>query len=186
MAPKFSNQTNNMTDTIAQLDKPERKAIATQEVVSLAEKHGGTITPEIILAEAKSKRSPLHGFFCWDNNEAAAEYRRIQAAQLIRRIKVTITGGDEKHIRVRAFVNVVEPTPTEDEPEEIDGHGINCRPRGIYVSLQQAVRIDDYKEQMIRQCKRDVEAFRSKYSALSEASRIIEAMDGFTTAFTMQ
>jgi hypothetical protein len=31
-----------------------------------------------------------------------------------------------------------------------------------------------------------VEAFRSKYSALSEASRIIEAMDGFTTAFTMQ
>jgi hypothetical protein len=125
-----------MTDTIQQLEKPERKAVATQEVIALAEKHGGTITPEIILAEAKRKRSPLHGFFCWDDTEAAAEYRRIQAQQLIRRIKVTITGGDERHIRVRAFVNVIEPQPEGEEPEEeIDGHGINCRPRGIYGRL---------------------------------------------------
>ena len=174
-----------MTDTLSQLDKPERKAIATKQVVALAEKHGGTITPEIILDEAKSKKSPLHGFFCWDNNEAAAEYRRIQAQQLIRRIKVTITAQDDKHIRVRAFVNVQEPTP-QSEPEEIDGHGMNCRAsRGIYVSMETACRVQDYREQMISACKRDVESFRSKYSALSEASAILTAMDGFQQEFAM-
>jgi hypothetical protein len=175
-----------MTDTLKQLEKPERKAKATKEVLALAEKHGGTITPEIILDEAKKKRSPLHGFFCWDDTAAAAEYRRIQASQLIRRIKVTITGGGEKHVRIRAFVNVVEPKPEGEEPEEIDGHGINCRPRGIYVTMEQAFKVNDYKDQMIRQCKRDVEAFRAKYSALTEAGRIIEAMGEFEAAFSMQ
>lgn len=174
-----------MTDTIQQLDKPERKAVATKEVIALSEKHGGTITPEIILTEAKRKASPLHGFFCWDNTEAANEYRRIQAERLIRRVKVTISEGEDKQIRVRAFVNVIEPRPAAEEPEEIDGHGINCRPRGIYVTMQQACKVDDYRDQMIRQCKRDVEAFRSKYSALQEAGRIITAMDSFTAEFSM-
>jgi len=176
-----------MTDTIQQLDKPERKAVATQEVIALAEKHGGTITPEIILAEAKRKRSPLHGFFCWDDTEAAAEYRRIQAQQLIRRIKVTITGGDERHIRVRAFVNVIEPQPECEEPEEeIDGHGINCRPRGIYVTVEQACKVEDYRTQMIQQAKRDVESFRAKYSALNEVGRILDEMANFAARYTMQ
>jgi hypothetical protein len=175
-----------MTDTLNELEKPERKAKATTEVIALAEKHGGTITPEIILAEAKSKRSPLHGFFCWDNTAAADEYRRIQACQLIRRIKVRVASGEDRTVRVRAFVNVIEPKPQGQEPEEIDGHGINCRPRGIYVTMEQAFRVDDYKEQMIRQCKRDVESFRSKYSALSEASRIIDAMGEFDLKYQIQ
>ena len=177
-----------MTDTIQQLDKPERKAIATKEVIALAERHGGTITPEIILSEAKRKRSPLHGFFCWDDTEAAREYRRIQAAQLIRRIKVTITGGDEKHIRVRAFVNVVEPAPADDaeDTDDLDGHGVNCRPRGIYVTVQHACQVEDYRTQMIQQAKRDVEAFRAKYSALNEVGRIIAEMDSFAAEYTMQ
>ena len=175
-----------MTDTLQQLDNPKRKATATKQVIALAEKHGGTITPEIILAEAKKKRSLLHGFFCWDDTAAAEEYRRIQAAQMIRRIKVTIIGGDDQHIRVRAFVNVVEPKPEGDEPEDIDGHGINCRPRGIYVTMGTACRVDDYRSQMITQCKRDVEAFRAKYSALAEAAKIIDAMGDFKQKFDME
>jgi len=175
-----------MTDINIELEKPDRKAIASKEVVALAEKHGGTITPEIILEEAKRKRSPLHGFFCWDNNEAANEYRRIQAQQMIRRIKVTITGGENQSIRVRAFVNVIEPTPAGEEPEEVEGHGINCRPRGIYIGFAQAFHVPDYREQMISQCKRDVESFRSKYSALAEAGRIIDAMESFTQEFSME
>ena len=173
-----------MTDTLQQLEKPERKEAATKAVVALAEKHGGTITPEIVLEEAKRKKSALHGFFCWDNTAAAEQYRRIQAAALIRRVKVTITGGENQSVRVRAFVNVVEPHPPEEEPEEIDGHGINCRPRGIYVTMETACRIEDYKQQMIRQCRRDVEAFRQKYSALSEAAGIISEMANFQLTYS--
>jgi len=182
---KQTTPNNTMTDTI-KIDKPERKARATEAVMTIAEKHGGTVTPEILLAEAKRKASPLHGFFCWDNTEAADRYRKIQAAEMIRRVKVTITRPDETALRIRAFVNVHEPQPADgDEPDDIDRYGINIRPRGIYVNVQDALRIEDYRSQMITQCKRDVEAFRQKYSALSEAARILDAMEGFTTEFAM-
>lgn len=172
-----------MTATIDNMTE-EKKIKATDAVKALAEKHGGTITPEIILNEAKSKHSPLHSFFCWDNNAAANEYRRIQASLLIRRIKVTYHVADDRSVRVRAFVNVVEPQDNE-EPENIEGHGINARPRGIYVGFESALKVDNYRDQMIRQCKRDVESFRSKYSAISEAAKIIDAMDDFTATITI-
>lgn len=163
----------------------EKKITASEAVKALAEKYGGTITPEIILADAKRKRSPLHGFFCWDDTAAAVEYRRIQAATLIRRIKVTIHQGEDRSVRVRAFVNVVEPDDSP-EPQDIDGHGINARQRGIYVGFEYAMKTHDYKDQLISQCKRDVESFRSKYSAITEASKIIDAMEEFTTTLTIQ
>ena len=168
-----------MTNTIDTLPK-EKKATAVKIVTELAEKHGGTITPEIILDAAKSKRSPLHHFFCWDDTEAANEYRRIQAATMIRRIKVTYTPSEGHSVKVRAFVNVVEPDDN-DEPREIDGHGINSKPRGIYVGFEYAVKNENYRDQIIEQCKSDIKAFRTKYSAISEARKIIESMDMFET-----
>ena len=180
------NKPDNMTTTATDTMTQEKKAKATDAVKALAEKHGGTITPEIILADAKRKRSPLHSFFCWDDNAAANEYRRIQAATLIRRIKVTYhpQGDENRSVRVRAFVNVVEPDDSP-EPQDIEGHGVNARPRGIYVGFECAMRMDNYKDQIIRQCKRDVEAFRSKYSSINEAAKIIDAMDDFTASLAM-
>jgi hypothetical protein len=85
---------------------------------------------------------------------------------------------------VRAFVNVVEPQ-ADYEPEEIEGHGINARQRGIYVGFQDAMQFDNYQKQVLAQCRRDIESFRSKYSAISEASQIIAAMDDFSATITM-
>jgi hypothetical protein len=172
-----------MTTTIDSMT-PEKKIKATDAVKALAEKHGGTITPEIVLNDAKRKTSPLHAFFCWDNTAAANEYRRIQASMLIRRIKVTYQASEERTVKVRAFVNVVEPQ-AEDAPEHIEGHGINARPRGIYVGFESALKVDSYRDQLMRQCKRDVESFRQKYSAISEAAKIIQAMEEFETTLIL-
>lgn len=146
------------------------KAIATKEIVALAETHGH-ITPEIVLAAATPPTSPLHRFFDWNDGEAAQKYRLLQAATMIRRIKVTVTGGDEQNVRVRAFVNVKEEIPDDEEDEPVS--------KGIYIPIQTAIEIPCYKSQMIEQCKRDIEAFRNKYRGLQEAAKIIEAMDGF-------
>jgi hypothetical protein len=173
-----------MTTTIDDMTDLRKKTKATDAVRALAEKHGGTITPEIILKEAKRKTSALHAFFCWDDTAAAIEYRRIQAATLIRRIKVVYHTSDDRYIRVRAFVNVVEPQ-ADYEPEEIEGHGINARQRGIYVGFQDAMQFDSYQKQVLDQCRRDVESFRSKYSAISEASQIIAAMEDFSATLTI-
>lgn len=146
--------------------KPTVKA--TKAVQELAERNSGIITPEIVLDAAKRKSSPLHPFFNWDDTKAAREYRLIQAAQLIRRIKVTIPATENRNVRIRAFVNIHEkPAGADEEPKA----------RGIYVPLADAMRHEDWREQLLKSCKRDVETFRSKYAALREAEPIIAAME---------
>lgn len=70
----------------------------------------GAITPAIVLADAKSKDSPLHPAFEWDNKKAADKYRLQQASYIIRSIKVLHTPDAEP---VRVFVSV----ETEDDNE---------------------------------------------------------------------
>ena len=160
-----------------------KKITAADAVRKLAEKHGGTITPEIVLADAKRKGSPLHAFFTWEDGKAAEKYRLHEASMLIRRIKVTYHHSDNQSIKVRAFVNVVEPDDDATE-EELEDAAMNGRQRGIYVGFAEALKVDSYRDQIVRQCQRDVETFRGKYSAISEASRIIDAMDHFSATIT--
>jgi hypothetical protein len=43
----------------------------------------GIFTTERAVEDARSKTSPLHGGFTWDDKEAAAAYRLKEAEQLI-------------------------------------------------------------------------------------------------------
>lgn len=157
----------------ATIEAQDMKPKATKLLVALAEKEG-SLTPQSVLEAARPKDSPLHGFFCWSNTKAAEKYREIQAAALIRRVKVTYHPTEERSVRVRAFVNVM-PEPSSQEREEDP----DAQTRGIYVSMETAVRFSDYADQMMTQCKRDAESFRKKYSALKEAAGIIREMEGF-------
>lgn len=58
----------------------------------------GELTPEAVEAKARNPRSPLHGYFEWDDTRAAHLYRLEQARQLIRTVRITTDNGD-----VRAF-----------------------------------------------------------------------------------
>lgn len=146
----------------------QQKTTPSQAILDLASQCGGEITPEIVLNEARSPESPLHKQFCWDDTKAAELFRLAQAASLIRRVKVTYTTG-EKEIRVRAFVNIRPQINEEEEPEE--------QAKGIYVTLAKAASVESYRDQMLKSCRRDVEAFRTKYSAISEVSEIISTMN---------
>ena len=141
---------------------PTKKESAASVIRRLAEKHG-SITAEIVLNEAKKKNSPLHSHFQWDDTKAARKYRLIQAAELIRRIKVEYVVSENNTVRVRAFHNVTEDC---EEPET-----------GRFVSLETALTVESYREQLLAQCKRDMQAFKTKYSALSEVAHIINAME---------
>lgn len=149
MAPTFSTNKNMTPQKMLQ---------------QLATEHGG-ITPEIVLDYARPEESPLHKFFQWDDNKAAEEYRLVQAAHLIRRIKVEYITEETKTVTVRAFHCVV---PDADHDEQPSG-------RGVYVPVEAAM--SDYRSQLLDQCKRDIEAFKRKYAALKEVSKVIEAMD---------
>jgi hypothetical protein len=157
---------NKMTETTI-------KPTAAEEIRRIAEKHGGRLTPKLVVTAAKRKSSPLHSLFDWDDTEAAKKWRLEQASCLIRRIKVTYHKSDDVSVRVRAFVNVDDDSKDRDEDTKKPA-------AGIYVPFETALAVESYREQLMQQCKRDVETFRRKYAALSEVAAIIDAMNEFT------
>jgi hypothetical protein len=145
--------------------KPNETASLEELLGKIAQKHGGTLTPEQVLKAAAPKSSPLHQHFQWDDTEAARQYRLMQAGQLIRRVRITYAPSEGREFRVRAFVNVT-PEACEDES-----------PRGHYVSFETAIGIPNYREQLLANARRDAETFKQKYATLEEVLPIIQAID---------
>ncbi|MEX1211105.1 MAG: hypothetical protein WEA35_09580 [Candidatus Nanopelagicales bacterium] len=74
----------------------------------------GSLTPEDVVEESKSPDSALHHRFLWDDVEAGERYRLVQAAALIRSVKVRFVEPDSQEAHeVRAFVSVRETTDPE-------------------------------------------------------------------------
>jgi len=51
----------------------------------------GRLSPNDVVDDARSPDSPLHDYFEWDDTAAAEKYRKVQARQLIRSVKVEVT-----------------------------------------------------------------------------------------------
>ncbi len=49
----------------------------------------GRLTPDLVVRAARPKTHPLHSHFEWNNAKAGKDWRRVQAAQMIRTVKVT-------------------------------------------------------------------------------------------------
>ena len=69
---------------------------------ALAAQHG-TLTPEIVVEDARREDSPLHDQFEWDVEKAAQEHWLDTARALIRSVKVVIT-NDTKVLTAPFFV----------------------------------------------------------------------------------
>lgn len=151
------------------------KMTVSDAIREIVETHGH-VTPQLVVEAAKPKDSPLHDKFEWNNSTAAEKFRLVQAAALIRRIKVTIEAQPQRTINVRAFVNVdklISPTDNDDEIEVVAS--------SVYVTVQEALTSTKYRAQLLTDCARDIAAFRSKYAALEEAAGILSAMNQFFT-----
>jgi phage terminase Nu1 subunit (DNA packaging protein) len=82
-----------------------------QAVKALEDKRG-RLTAQMVLQEARAASSPLHGFFEWDDSEAAEKWRLEQARELVRRVKIVVEVEDIK-IKSVAYVRNVDMAPTE-------------------------------------------------------------------------
>jgi hypothetical protein len=81
-------------------------------ILELAEQNGGTITPEIIVDDAKRKESPLYECFEHDADRGLYQYQLIQARQLIRTVRVEIR---TIHQTVRPHYFVRDPEMPSDQ-----------------------------------------------------------------------
>lgn len=110
-----------------------------------------------VVAEASDPTSPLHHLFVWDNDEAARRYRLVQARGLIISCRVSVQVAPDHVVRTRAFVHVAG---AEDEPGS------------KYAPVLDAMNIDEQRDLVIAQAKRELAAFTKKYRDLLDLSAL--------------
>ena len=132
-------------------------AIIQRELRRIAKENGGILKPEAVVDAARPEDSPLHGRFCWADDEAARLYRIFQARQLIRVSVQVVTGKGEKEYVVRAFVSL---SPDREE----DGGG--------YRLITTVMGDADMRAQMLSDALSEMELFAEKYGTLTELAEV--------------
>ena len=143
------------------LKRPENADPAAVVVAleKLARKAGGVLTPDTVLRAASSPRSPLHGYFTWDDTEAARAWRLHQARNLIASVRVQMIGPAAPQEPVRAWVSVFTD----------EGRG--------YRALDAALADPVTREDLLSSALRELERVRRQYAQLEELSAVWAALD---------
>ncbi len=125
----------------------------------IAKKSGGILKPEEVVDAARPETSPLHNSFCWDDTEAAANFRIWQARVLIRTtVKFINLGG--KQTAVRVFVSL-----TPDRLEESGGYRV----------VASVLNNKEMRDQMLADALEELRRFELKYSSLKELAQVFQA-----------
>lgn len=140
---------------------------AGDELERIREKHG-TLSPALVLREAKSKRNPLHDYlYGMPDTEAAQRWRVERAGHLIRCVVIRRVNNKETP-PVRAYVSV-RTTPEADQPEYVATTDARNDP---YLREQLLTK---YRVQLARVAQqiKDFEEFAGVVRAIHEAQEAL-------------
>lgn len=122
----------------------------------------GELTPQIVVDEARPVGAPLHDRFEWDDSIAGEKYRLVQAAQLIRvvRIEYTTPGSNEKKF-IRAFSSLHEASE-------------NGTDQG-YAPTEEVLENPLTRKILLRNMERDIAILKRRYGHLAEFADMMQA-----------
>jgi hypothetical protein len=132
-----------------------------ERIETIQREHGGAVTPESLVIEARDKKSPLHPCFEWDDRVAATTYRIEQARYILRSLTVSSVHEDSAE-PTRAFVAVRD----EDDNE-----------RRVYRHAAAVMQSPVLRDQVIHDALRELSAWRRKYAGLQELAEVFETID---------
>lgn len=116
------------------------------------------LTPEQVVTEATPTDHPLHDRFEWNDAVAGHEYRKVQAAELIRSVKIVYreTPAGEP-VRVRAFVST-QMSETKSQ---------------AYHPTEKVLSDDFTRKLLLQNCQREIDALTRKYGHLAEFAEMM-------------
>lgn len=126
------------------------------QLLAIRHEHG-TLTPAIVLNEARLTDSPLHHRFEWDNSIAGEAYRRDQAHRLIQSVKVTYSRDANGPKTVRAFLAV----DRDDSPNPVYEPITDVIEDPLTLKIVQAAMI------------REIRALQNRYGHLKEFAALL-------------
>ena len=121
-------------------------------------RESGELTPGGVVAAATPVDHPLHDRFEWDDSVAGHEYRKVQASELIRSVKIVYreTPAGEP-VRVRAFSSVRDDKQQAYRPTE-------------------EVLSDEFSRRLLlNECRREIESLKRRYGHLEEFAALLAA-----------
>jgi len=116
------------------------------------------LTPELVVETARDKTHPLHDRFEWDNKTAGEAYRKVQAAELIRSVKVVYAEGNDGPKSVRAFTAYSR----SDTPEHTG-----------YAPTEELMENEFTRKLLLRECEREMRQFQRRFGHLTEYAEIV-------------
>lgn len=119
------------------------------------------LTAENVVNISRSDDAPLHNEFEWNNDVAAEEWRKEQAANMIRNIAIVCAEVEESGTAktVRAFY------ATELHH---------------YENIKAIITNEEKKDDLLKRAINELNAFKKKYILLSELSTVFAAIDNVT------
>lgn len=132
-----------------------------QQLERIAKTSGG-LTARCVVEDARSKRSPLHPFFEWDDSAAAEKYRQRQARHLIQAVEVTYENVPGKPTApFRAFVNLEHKSGQES-------------PYRITVEVLSDIKL---RGELLGQALAEAKSWQRRYERLDELADVFRALD---------
>ena len=142
----------------------------TQQVLQNIYERHGVLSPELVVDAATQPNHPLHDNFEWDDTEAARKFRLIQAARIIRSVRVTVHRGEHKPpIRVRAYVaekEIFSTLPNDRRPTE---EGSYYRP------VEEVVLDDELRRAWLATLARDWHALKRRAGDSQEFAEMVRS-----------
>ena len=122
------------------------------EVLGEISKRDGVLKPKTVVDEARSKDSPIHDLFDWDDSSAGEKYRLWQARELIAYVTVEHNGKE-----VNAYYNV--------QLETISQKG--------YYSKDQILSDKNMYKEVLRISIQEIEFWENKYKTIKELKKVL-------------
>jgi hypothetical protein len=146
-------------------EKTPESARAVKEELDRLKGNRGSLAADDVLDAARDPSSPMHGAFTWDDSEAAELWRREQARELIRAVRVvTILKGPSGKESTAAAVPVYA----------------SYRPAGegrAYREVYAALGDPDHARALLKEAIDDLAKFRRRYAALRELAGVFREVD---------
>lgn len=108
------------------------------------------LTPKLVVDVARDAAHPLHERFEWDDEVAGERYREVQAADLIRSVRVKYLDGDEER-DVRGFLAI----PRADQPTS------------NYVPVEEVAENEFNRMLALKEAEREWKAMRRRHAHLT-------------------
>lgn len=136
------------------------KAKAEDVAKELESMGDGFTRRQVVDYASEHTNSALHNCFEWDDTVAADRYRLHQAGTVIQNLKITIIKKDKPPEKTNVSMFVM--------PE---------RKCGTYQKTEVVVKNIERYELLLNKAKSELQAFRNKYSMISELEEVFKAID---------